>query len=554
MWHLPLRVHLAALAVLLLLLLPVVGTGSSFSADEGAAIVQAKSLSHGDGWIVEHPFAEVDSPTGDAYPLENSEVGEKGRAPFAKHPLYALLLAGADRLAGVTGMVMLSLAGTVMAAGLAALLARRLDDDLMRPVLWVVGAGSPLLFDGFLVMAHTLAAAAAAATVLLALRAVESRSVGALLAVGPAVATGVFLRSEFMLFAAALAAVAVVMVVAAMVERRRSVVPAFLATVVLVAAVASRLAERAWTAAIVGPPTGASGAAPLPSGGLGGRVRGFVLTWFTAGYGGLRPAHLALVAMLVAGVLAAYVLRRNLPAVVSIVPLLAVVSAGAAAMAVALRPANIVPGLLVAFPLAAVGLVLVRRETLRSTTAQLCFGTFVMFAVAVAATQYERGGSGEWGGRYFALGLPVLAPVLLLAVRDGGARLTMVVRQVGVRSLVVVMLALSVMSVAGLRSAHEHNRDTNRAVAELAAGVPGVDPPVIVASDGALARLGWPLFDGGRWLLAGADVSDLATRLNLAGVREFVYLARSGIEVPPGLTVLERRAGASWSVSLVSTG
>ena len=101
-----------------------------------------------------------------------SERGATGRA-LAKHPLYPVLLAAADRLGGVTGMVLLSLAGTVAAAGLAAVLARRLDPALVRPDLWMVGLASPLLFDGFLVIAHTLGAALAAAAVLLALRAVE---------------------------------------------------------------------------------------------------------------------------------------------------------------------------------------------------------------------------------------------------------------------------------------------------------------------------------------------------------------------------------------------
>ena len=165
--------------LVLLALVPVVGTASSFSADEGAVIVQARSLAGkltgGDGWIVEHPVPEVD-PTGVNYPLENADRGENGFAPYAKHPLYPVLLAVADRAGGVTAMVLLSLAGTLAAAALAAGLARRIDPALARPTLWVVGLASPLLFDGYLVMAHALAAALAVGAVLLAVRAVEERS------------------------------------------------------------------------------------------------------------------------------------------------------------------------------------------------------------------------------------------------------------------------------------------------------------------------------------------------------------------------------------------
>ncbi|MDQ4133850.1 MAG: hypothetical protein M3179_11755, partial [Actinomycetota bacterium] len=125
-WAAHLWVHLAALAVILFALMPLVGTDVVFSADEGAAALQAESLARGDGWIVDHPLPDVD-PEGRFYPLENSARGAHGSAPFAKHPLYALGLAAADRLGGFTAMVLLSILGTVAAAGLAAALARRLD-------------------------------------------------------------------------------------------------------------------------------------------------------------------------------------------------------------------------------------------------------------------------------------------------------------------------------------------------------------------------------------------------------------------------------------------
>ncbi|HUR22447.1 MAG TPA: hypothetical protein VMZ73_01100, partial [Acidimicrobiales bacterium] len=288
--------HVAALALVLLALVPLVGTRASFSADEGAAIVQARSLSRGNGWIVEHPVPQAD-PTGVGYPLENSERGSRGAAPYAKHPLYPVLLARADRLAGVTGMVVLSLVGTLAAAAMAALLARRLDPTLDRPVLWIVGLGSPLLFDGFLVIGHALGAALAAAAALLALRAMERRPPLDALALGPVIAAGVMLRTEFVFLALALAATVLIMGFVA----RHVAVPAFVAVVTAAAAVAARLADREWTGRILGP-TGAGSPLPpgtLAGGGLAGRLRGFVLTWLTPGYGAGGTVHLALVVMLV---------------------------------------------------------------------------------------------------------------------------------------------------------------------------------------------------------------------------------------------------------------
>ncbi|HEV3401140.1 MAG TPA: hypothetical protein VG078_04905, partial [Acidimicrobiales bacterium] len=218
-WRLPLGVHVAALAVVLVALVPVVGPGVSFSADEGAAIVQARHLARGDGWIVDHPVPEAD-PEGTNYPLELSARGLDGRtAPFAKHPLYAVLLGAASRLGGVTAMVLLSVAGTIAAAALAAALAGRMGPGLARPALWAVGAGSPLLFDGYLVIAHTLGAALAAAAVLCAVRAFEDRRRWLSSAAGvlACAAVAVLLRTEASLFALALAAT---VAVAAVVRRQ----------------------------------------------------------------------------------------------------------------------------------------------------------------------------------------------------------------------------------------------------------------------------------------------------------------------------------------------
>jgi len=279
-WHLPLRAHVAALAVVLVALVPLIGTGSSFSADEGAAIVQARSLSRGDGWIVEHPVPEAD-PAGVAYPLELSERGPKGTAPFAKHPVYALLLAGADRVAGNAGMVLLSVLGTVAAAALAALLAARIDPGLARPTLWAAGVASPLLFDGYLVIAHTLGAACAAGAVLAAAVAFERRSRVAALAVAPCVAAAVLLRTEAAFLALGLAMAAVVVGA----RRGNRFVGGLVAVGSVASALIARMGERAWISQIVGSGGAGTGAAspPVESGFIADRWQAFVLTW-------LRPA------------------------------------------------------------------------------------------------------------------------------------------------------------------------------------------------------------------------------------------------------------------------
>lgn len=522
-WAAPVWAHLAALALVLVALMAVVGTSASFSADEGAVILQARSLARGHGWFVPHPAAAAD-PSGVNFPLEFSLKGDGGWAPFAKHPLYALVLAGADRLGGVAAMVLLSLAGTLAAAAVAAALARRLDPALGRPAVWAVGLASPLLVDGFLLIAHTLGAALAGAAVLAAVVAIERRSPHIALAVVPALAGCVLVRSEGAFLAAALAVVAVVVAL-----RSRPARPAAAAVAVgsLVAGAGARLAEGWWTAHLAGGAgLAASAAAPASSDGgglLAGRVQGFVLTWLTPTYGGRPLAGLALYLMLLALVLGALTTRFHPENGARIVGC-AAAAAGAAAAAFVVQPATAVPGLLLAFPLATVGLLVLRRETLRSATAQVAAGTSALFALAVIATQYAKGGGGEWGGRYFALAIPVIVPVLLLALREQRDRLAPGTARRAAAALALCSLALATTGVYVVRASH---RGIGRMVATVdAAGrtVAAADP-VLVTTEAAVPRFAWSTFDRQRWLLAGPDdLADLVGRLRQTGVARIGFV------------------------------
>ena len=169
-------------------------------------MIQAASLETGGGWIVEHPLPEVD-PDGAWYPVGQRRAGRATASPPCQAPAVPRSWPPVPpaRWAGGDGRCS-PCAGTLAAAGLAAALARRIDPSLARPALWVVGLASPLLFDGFLVMAHTLGAALAAAAVLAAVVAIQDRRPAMALLVAPAVAGAVLLRNEALLFAIALAA------------------------------------------------------------------------------------------------------------------------------------------------------------------------------------------------------------------------------------------------------------------------------------------------------------------------------------------------------------
>ncbi|MGI9021651.1 MAG: hypothetical protein ACR2HV_00155, partial [Acidimicrobiales bacterium] len=253
-------------------------------------------------------------------------------------------------------------------------------------------------------IAHTLGAAAAAGAVLLALRAAEGRGRRGVAIAGAAgcVVVAVLLRNEAVFWGLGLG-----VALGALALHRRSPTLAGAAVAMAGAAGVAHLGEEAWFERILG--GNMVNLAADPDAGVGllaGRVRSISLTWLRPGYGEFPGAELALILMLGAVVTATVAVRRH-PDNRRVIISLAAVASTAAVVAMVAGPTNLVPGLLVAAPVLAAGLVALRRSCLRPLGARLAFTTFAVFALLVAATQYARGGSGEWGGRYFALGLPV---------------------------------------------------------------------------------------------------------------------------------------------------
>jgi hypothetical protein len=512
--------HLLGLSIILLLLVPVVGTSHSFLADEGAAIIQAKSLAAGHGWIVPGPLPGVD-PTGAWYPVVNAEHGQRGFAPLAKHPLYPVLAATADRLGGVTAIILLSLAGTVAAAGLAAALAGRMDRSLVRPTLWVVGLASPMLFDGFLAMAHTLGAALATAALLAAVVAVQDRRPGFAPLVAPAVAGAVLLRSEALLFAAALGLVLCVVAL----RREYRVSAAAVAGATLVAAVGARLVERVWIAQITGGAVAATSVGVPAAGGsfARGRVDGFLMTWLNPAYGGSMALRLSLLLMVLATGWCAFRARAYPEDRAGILGS-AALAAGAAVAAAVMEPANVVPGLVVAFPLATAGVLSLRRPVFHLIGPVIVAATAVLYALAVLATQYAGGGGGEWGGRYFALLIPGAVPLLLAALRLQSRALPLLVGRALAGALIVCSLALTTMAIGGLRTSHQVGGRIEARVEAAGRDTGDIQPVVVTTWIGGPRQL-WPTFADHRWLFVPqTDLAAAAGRLRATGVKRFVFV------------------------------
>lgn len=541
--------HVAGLALVLVALTPVLGRDLLFSADEGAAVAQARLLGEERGWALAHPLPALD-PVGQAFPLENATPveqpsGRPASAPFAKHPAYAVLLAPFDARGGVLAMTLTSVFGTVLAAAVAGALVRRALPGWGGVAVWATGLATPLFVDSWLVIAHTLGAALAALATLSVLRAHEHRGPPAVAAAGVAMAGAVLLRNEALLFGIALALAAL-----ALAGLRRRAATAIAGLAVLAGAVGAHLLDRVLSTAVAGTADAPFTAGVAHAGFVAGRISGAVVTLVLPSYGslGLPDALLVLTAGALVG---AVVVARLRPDDVDGIRLLAALAVVAAVVRAVLSP-EVAPGLLVAAPALTAGLAAIGRSTFRRDDLRLLGVTVSLFAGAVLATQYASGGTGEWGGRYFALALPLLVPLVVVALHDLLAGLSVPARRPLVGALVVVAVALAVVGGRSLRAVEDRS---GRLVETIAVTARTLEDPVVVATAGAAARFAWAdVLAGGDWLLVGtAELPTWLAALDEAG--RDVVLATPDLEAArPALAGWasgpERRpdGGSPWSV------
>ncbi len=487
-WGRTLGVHAAALSLLLLALMPLLGTSRMFSADEGAAHSQAHLLAEGKGWFLDHPRPDLD-PTGENFLIHLSSIeGDRG-APFAKHPVYAVALTPLEAVGGKPAMVLTSLVGTVAAALAAALLARRIRPGIDRATFWAVGLASPAFLYSYVLIAHTLGAALATLAVYLAVR--GRRGWGDLVGITLLLVLAVTLRSEAILFGLAMGAACTAV---AWLQRDRRLLLAGVAAGA--GAVLGNFVDR-FLAGLV-----ASGGMLNPTAGssdfLNDRIFAAVITWLLPSYDGLGLDDALLVGAALFGVMAVVVARKH-PEDGPGIRLFAGL-ATACAVGRLLLPANPVSGLLVAFPLFTAGLASLSRDRLRNPAAAVATATFALFSLAVLATQYRAGGSGEWGGRYFLLGLPVIVPVVMAGLADVGQRVDATTRRALIGAAVVGSLAIAAVSGLALYRKQWGAQHTLDAIEQAMVETPDA---VFVATDGTSGRYGWRhVVAGEEWLLA----------------------------------------------------
>ena len=570
--HEPTRRRFAAHAGLLLAILLVLGVllvnGRPALGDEGAVLAQAHQLEQRawatpESWRVAHPFPELD-PEGRLIPLEHSPIGDGYYLPYAKHPLYPAMALPLLRGIGPTSMFLLSSVAVWFAALCAAGIARRLRPRITLPTLWIVGLGSPLLFDSTLVMAHALAAAALGAVGLCLVRHLDRPRPGWIVGASLAGAVLVLLRSEGVL---AIVAVSTVLGLMALSDARRTsteqagatprpawgqlsfgrlrvdVALASAAVAIAVTAALAVLIELRVAAQLLSPDEDMTMRVPSRGSFLAGRVS---VLWVSI----LRPALngsgwgslvllVGIAAMLAGAVMLGDPHRRSRG--------LVVLCAGT--VLVLLRqfaPVEVVSGLVPAFPLLVIGLIYLRRADLRDRAVQLCLGVPALTSLAILATTYSVGGGVEWGGRFFHLLLPLTVPVAVLGLDTARASLPdepvrpglrITARQLAVGAVLLATASLSLLSLRAIhttRSTAEDVDDAALAAADAARPAADGGAPVVISDARPFARAAWDSFTDYRMLRVPSDepLGPLLDGLADAGVGTVVVMTSSIQQLP----------------------
>ncbi len=506
-------IHVGALAIALFLVFAVVRPGQPSISDEGAALAQIDALNSGRGWLMPHPFPAL-TTVGAAFPIDLSlrRPGTDDYAPLAKHPLYSMLLVGPYREGGVPATIAVSVFGTLAAALAAALIARRIDRRADRVALWLTGAATPLFYDGYLVLAHSLAAALLGfAVLMLVSRRRRGRSIAVLGGLLCLLAAQL-LRNEAVLFGGALC---IAFAFAGL--RRGSRRDTWIGLAVACTTVFGYRLDALWQGHTVG---GASQTFSIARHGsfVVERWHGLVNAFLRLP--DIAPApRLLLMATLASAAAAARCARR--PARHAYVGRLAVSAALCATAAFVLAPHTLVPAMVLTAPVMFAGLLLIDRSFWAEPAAVVAAVTATLFAIAVAATQYGDAGS-AWGGRYFAVGLPMVTPLAAVGLSRAYASLPVATRRSALVGTIGVSFALAAMASSSLLADHRFAAATQQAVAVATAGAaPGDgDPrPVVIAGDRAFGRLLWPLVRDQRWVTDEGNLAPVASGMRNAGIR-----------------------------------
>lgn len=501
LWALPLAAHIAALAAGLVAVAPFLHLGDVFTSDEGSYAIQVRALDRG-SWEYDDRTA-VHDPDGRWFPLRNAEREDGRWYAYVDHPAYPLALLGATRLLGGTvGLYAWGLLGVLGVAAAAWKVAAEFDDRASRGAFWIAASG-PVVVNGYLVLAHAPSAALAGMALLAGLRLRRAPSQGWAAVVLVATGAGVLLRAEAVLFGLALAAAMALVPVPVAGGRPPLRTRLGLPAVVVSVVVAAALVEQAWIEAIIGGDHGEGGvrgedvATTARSGAgildfLGGRVDG---AWHSLlqGAHNTPPESVLVMIALTMVAFAAWAAARRRPGW----PRDVTVGLGVAALLYAVRwaagPDQSMTGLLAAWPVVLLGLLVLVVARHRAPGTALPAVAAGLFAAAVLATQYRFGGGFEWGGRFFSPAAVPLAVLACLGVRQLLAALP------GRRGPVVALVGL--LAALPVATGFAVVRDVRPLLGDVVDDVEASGASLVITHSPALPPAAWRTYPDVTWLV-----------------------------------------------------
>jgi len=473
---LPFVVHVVAVSITLLILLPIVHPGGTWTSDEGAIRAQVEFLQDGGSWSAERPFADLD-PEGVTSPIHASTVDGDRYSPYTKHPLLPTLLGPFRSFLDDWALVLPALLGTIVAATVGATIAGLIDRRVRVLSLWVLAIASPLFFYGYTVLGHTIATALGALAVLVVMRFRDKPSSMWLVAI-VSVFAATLLRAEALAFGAALG-LAILIVDSA--SRRLTRLP--LAVGLVAGAVAGMVVNDRWAIAVGGVEPVSEGQGILDAFRfVSGAFSSLVLVDFGT------PRMLFVVVAMTGSAAVAAVLASRFPERVSVFNVAVGLSIFGSVGLILLAPVPI-GGLLAASPILMAGLVVLRRLDRFRYEIRLILVTSIIFVGAVFLTQERGGGGAQWGGRYLMFVVPLLFPVAMAALAKVDIepqRFRGLVSMLAIASLVLTMNAVLV-----LRTGREKTAALSGRLVELAFDDSQDEPLVIVSSGTHLGRQAW---------------------------------------------------------------
>lgn len=513
--------HLSAIAAVLVLVMVWLGPGR-FTIDEAAYLVQAEAVADG-SFLLDYPTDEVMDQNVVA-PLALSQTFESGWTPYSRHPLYPILLSWAQSVSQQYGAVLLSIAGTLLAAFGIGRIRQWLDGGSPFMAMWPAALLSPLAFHSQVVWAHSLSAGLVAVAVAWALQAATAHrwplhTMGAGLALGAAA----FLRTEAPF--AALALVILLWLVPEISRQRWAMMSGWVAATI----VAATLIDRWWARSVVDArPTRLPSADSSDGSLVTDQATGVANLLLSVGGGGVRAGLWLVVPILL--VLALAKSRQAEPdtGMVRVLSVAAVLCA-----AVAVTATQSLSGWLPATPLAGVGL----AASIGHRRARPLLVFVVVFGAFVVGTVPASGGGLGWGGRYLLVSLPVVVAVVVVSLHRLWANdLGRVIVGAG-------LAATALVQVNGLNALHRNHAASVAVEMHLDGVLTAFGPgEVIIAPDIRIGRTA-PTTAAERSLLSPSDPAQLPFVLEIArleGVKDVVIielLDHDVTEIPTGWVV-----------------